>query len=204
MINDTMIRMFCDTTGYSSVLQNPFNIDGFTYATNGHFAIKIPAIEEYAGFEKLDSVSGLSFCESTPVNLFTTLPALLDGVIINVKCNLCNGTGKNKTCSDCNGDGEVYWESYCGHEYEAECKECDGTGKVVGSSETCDNCNGTGSEVEDTIVTIGTKYLNTKLLDILAKLPGCMIATEAVTELKPIPFKFNGGVGIIMPCRKCE
>lgn len=78
---------------------------------------------------------------------------------------------------------------------------CRGTGKINGT-EQCDICLGTGKIKKYKIIELGNKLVNSELLLKLYDLPNCKIAPDAVEYLKPIPFKFDNGIGIIMPCRK--
>lgn len=62
------------------------------------------------------------------------VPALLDendrlrAALAEVKCRLCDGSGKTQgTCSDPHC-GESLWEHHCGEDKQVPCAECGGTG----------------------------------------------------------------------------
>ena len=91
------------------------------------------------------------------------------------------------------------WTSDGGYDYEDMCQMCNGSGVIDGP---CDSCGGSGKFPEKRSVDIGTKTLDCEMLTTMSKLPNVKIAPEAVEKLSPVPFKFDGGIGIICPLRK--
>lgn len=65
-------------------------------------------------------------------------------------CPECNGTGKTggKTCGECGGSGQVPAEDAEDAD-GAQCKTCDGTGKIRRGKVKCPDCNGTGKTGAD-------------------------------------------------------
>jgi hypothetical protein len=209
MLTDEQIRKFCGDDEDRSELCNPFNIDEFTYATDGRFAIRIDRRNEYDSFEGPQSVKKLIAHDAIiPEDKWMLIPDV-EKLIKWEQCDTCAGTGKIYTCPDCHGDGNVHFTSDSGYDYDPECKNCDGNGVVAGDnkkypSRECRACLGTGKTVPPRQgIGLGKKYINPMLLKMIAELPNPLIAPDANPELsKAIPFKFDGGIGILMPMRK--
>lgn len=197
MITHEMIQTFCSDDPAPTVLTKPFNVGNYTYATDGHAAIRIDKRAEYDGNDAKEGIVRSGWMENVPENLWEPLGAF-DGMPELYECPQCHGQGQDAECRDCHGDRVVSWQSPSGIEYEEDCELCSGTGR----EEECDRCDGKG-QIEKIIAwEIGSKRLNVKLLNRIAVLPNIQIATEAVEGLKGIPFRFTGGIGIIMPLRK--
>jgi len=201
MIDDKTIRLFCGDDENRKPLLNPFNVGDYTYATNGHFGIRIfPKLEEYEKNEKLIKVEQIITFDKVDESHWIDIPeiGLFEEICI---CPDCGGSGKSNDCPECDGGGDVHWESEYGHEYEAICKTCHGKKKVESDVE-CELCAGTGKTTRIKNIYVGGCLLNGKLLSIMKNLPGIKIAPDAVEKYKPIPFKFDGGIGIVMPIRE--
>jgi hypothetical protein len=80
---------------------------------------------------------------------------------------------------------------------------CRGT-KKSGKSIECEECSGTRKITKSKSINVGSKLLNCQFLSVMKNLPGVKIAPDAVESLKAIPFKFDDGIGIIMPMRRPE
>jgi hypothetical protein len=198
-MDDKMIRLFCSDDVTRKALCNPFNLGEFTFATNGHFGIRIPIQHEYDGNEPIKNVDGVICYGKIQEQFWIELPPL-DSVVEISDCKHCKGLDNVTECPECEGTGEVSWESEWGHEYEAECLNCNGRKTISGE---CEECGGSGKNTRDKNVRLGTKLLNGRLLSIMSQLQGLKIAPDApVDKYKPIPFKFDGGTGIIMPMRE--
>jgi len=195
MIESKTIESFCAKKSIRNSLLRPFNIGEFTYSTDGHVLLRIDSRPEYATNPPLQSVLDLEI-KLYPDDLYSSIPdiSLKDSV-----CPDCNGSGSGSECPDCEGCGDVSWESDHGYEYEDTCQMCSGSGIIKGP---CDICEGTGKIIKQEYVEIGTKLFDPRFLLLIKSLPNCKIATEAVPDLKAVPFKCAGGLGIIMPVRK--
>lgn len=205
MITDSMIRMFCELGAPRKELGNPFNSGPWTYATNGHYAIRVPRMAEYDEFLPFKNIETVIVPnENIPDDKWISV-SVIDGLGVEHtrKCNSCGGSGKITECDECDGDGEVSWESPGGYDYSAECKRCHGDGVLSGGTATCDNCSGVGTVPTTIHVVIGGVRLNLSLLSVIAKLPNAMIAPSVAEGCRtPITFKFDGGMGIIMQMRE--
>lgn len=201
MISNELLQMFCSRDDFRTVLTVPFNVGNYTYATNGHFAIRVDLRKEFSGN---DTPANMEKCFAYPENvdeaLFIDIPELNTSEN-SVSCKVCGGKGTLTECSDCEGTGEVHWESDGGYEYESDCQMCNGSGKI---NEQCEKCGGTGKKFIEQFIEVGTRVLNCKLLSIINSLPGVKIAPDATSDFQPIPFRFDGGCGILMPGNRAE
>jgi hypothetical protein len=119
-------------------------------------------------------------------------------------CRECGGIGKVTECGDCDGEGDVNWESNSGIEYSAVYKLCNGKGVVSGSAKVCDDCGGSGRKKKYDRIYVGSKFLDCRYLELLKQLPGVKIAPDFAKGYSPIPVKFEGGTGLIMPLSSWE
>jgi hypothetical protein len=186
--------LFC---GVRKGLTKPFNIAPYTYVTDGHIALRLESLERYDANEPYAGIKAIQFLVDIPDFLFEKLPDRSE-LEKTEECPECHGHGSGSPCSDCRGKGEVSWTSEGGYDYEDDCQMCNGQGKL----KECDNCGSTGKVIVTKYMDIKSKTLDCELLIKLSKLPNVLIAPEAVPDLKPIPFKFDGGVGVICPSRK--
>jgi DnaJ-class molecular chaperone len=193
MIEDKTIRMFCSLDESRPTLNNPFNVGDFTYAINGHFGIRIARRHEY---DQNTIIKNIECLYSVDVNesLWIDLPGISE-ISEEVNCSFCMGEGNIVECPECEGIGEVSWTSDFGNEYDATCLSCHGSKKING---TCQECKGTGKKSIDINIEICSKLFNSRLLKIMHELPAVKFAPGAVEKYKPVPFKFDGGIGVIM------
>lgn len=190
------ITEFCSTDKTRPYLCVPFNSGGFTAATNGNILVRVPLMEAYAGnegppnFEK--AVAGMDIPHE-----FGPLPP------VNPKfetCPRCGGQRYVADCETCNGEGDTEC-SECGH--SCECDDCHGKGyfpcgEGVEGSTHCDACMGNGTlPVERYVLINPTSCYDIRYLLMLQDLPGIMIAPRG--ENDPMIFKFDGGMGMLMP-----
>lgn len=117
------------------------------------------------------------------------------------KCRLCAGHGRlhRRECVDCDGEGTFEHGRHC-----YECKECRGDGGTVfgtndASDVTCSECLGSRLR-PDTVLFGGVEGsgINTIYARLLQRLPSCVIAWD---ERNLIPFRFDGGCGLLQPMR---
>lgn len=163
------LKKFCCTDGSRAYLMTPFTIGEFTYATNGHIAVRVPALAEWPVAEK----PGLMF-EKAPelfakdVTEFKPLPSIeFPPIDEEDECSACDGRGHEHDCEDC---------------------QC-----------ICSNCAGTGLEqpFNDMTVGIGTCIFHAKYIALLKELPAIEIGPTDPRE--PVRFRFAGGEAVIMP-----
>lgn len=186
------LELFCDRE--HPFMDKPWSLDDRTYATNGHILISVPRDERYA------ENPGAPLAREININPDK------DGKWVNVseiklsekiKCRTCNGTGKVDNCHEC--DGEGYLTFYSGyHDYECECKTCQGDGKIADGSIECEDCKGEGANFGkySYIEIRGTKIAQC-LVDLCKNLPNAKLFFPH-NEQGIIPLVFDGGNGGIM------
>jgi len=108
------LKVFCHKINQR--ISEPWTRDGFTFATNGHVLIRLPAIEEIA--VKSDAVDAMKVIQETPEpKEWFPIPDVAPPK-----------EPKEEICDECDGKGETE----CRTCYQiAECPECEGTGKII-------------------------------------------------------------------------
>lgn len=84
-----------------------------------------------------------------------------------------------------------------------QCKTCDGNGtraSVYGHGYDCETCRGRGEE--RFLFDLGKQTFDLKYLHLIAKLPKLEIVLNVNGERDVMPFRFDGGRGLLMPVRK--
>jgi hypothetical protein len=79
---------------------------------------------------------------------------------------------------------------------------CEACGNGTESKEYCDECDGEGEFDLPESVPVGNKLLANIYLLLIKTLPNPMLAPNATGPLEVCPFKFDGGVGLLMPIKK--
>ncbi len=202
-MKEEMLLKFCSSDKTRDI-SKPFNVDSHTYATDGHIGIRVTVNEQYSQNKVRDgvveSVKALPFGKVDGLD-YVDVPKEEILFTNERACGSCGGTGKIQECPDCGGCGEVSWTSPNGYEYEVDCLMCDDHKDKKGGP--CDDCGETGKKRSFKYVEIGCLFSG-GLLYRIGILPGCKIAVMDKENLKPVPFIFEGGDGIIMPCRRFE
>lgn len=173
-MTETMIDLqaFCATAPYRSYLHKPFTRGDWTYATNGHIAVRVPALPHY------DDTEGASTIHTFfDVHANATWRPLGHAILPEaglVECDACRGRGREHDCPDCS----------------CMCEACDGTGmrKAVVSVEL----RGLG-DVNATYAALLLALPGIEVAPIVADLGAIAIPA--------IAFRFSGGVGVLMPLR---
>lgn len=202
MITKEQLESFCSVDKCRTVLTKPFNVNGHTYATNGHICVKIAEREEYSENEPINNIEkSMNYPTHFDQKHFINIDEKELKKQI-VKCEDCEGHGNFKCCPECDGNGTVFWESPRGYQYDDICGMCNGGHTKIDL--TCDSCDGKGWSFGRSRFKIGSKYVSSESLYLITQLDDYYIAPDAVEQLQAIPFKFNGGIGIIMPLRIFE
>jgi len=204
-INYELLEKFCDLERYRDTVRTPNLYGDKTFATNGHIGILVDGkfTENTCDFdiEKVDFESKGEYVE-------------LPKIETEKKCDVCEGSKYtySKKCRNCNNTGTVHLEDDALNEYECECKECYGeAGSKKPSNEAsgdlCSNCRGTGESIYE-YVQFGEQKTDDAIwgisavnLSLMSNLPNVKIGTKLTTS-KNYAFRFDGGVGIVMPFQK--
>lgn len=168
------LQKFCGTDWYRPYLHKPFSAEGFTWATNGHVIVRVDAIDGIEPLPKNQSVNVAATLKGLDTAKFFSpsfnLPP--EELSSDITCPACEGRGKEHDCPDC---------------------EC-----------VCDDCNGKGRVTDEprTSTTIGGVHFTLRYIHLISSLPGLQISHTAKAdgfENKPMIFRFDGGVGALMP-----
>ena len=187
------LKQFCsqDNNDSTDNMKLPWSEGEYSFATTRHFVIRvarIDGIEENANAPQVSRVWPAQQPEQ-----WYAIPEC--AVKPPIDCPKCKGQrNQPTTCPECGGTGEVELSNYY-NDYTCDCLSCDGTGKI----DVCDKCGGSGKVEVFSSHPVGPAKFQVKYLHLLATLPGCEIGP--MNETEPAWFRFDGGVGLIMPCR---
>lgn len=155
-------------------LARPFSQSGWTYATDGQIAVRIPLRDDVAISDTPEvwHLFETAFFD-VPNHEFQPLPALAlpRRVLSRPLCPDCKGSRKVHDCPSCN----------------CQCATCLGLGRI--STDSDDNAS----------VTFAWGILSMTNVRRLMALSAVRIAPPG--GLLPIPFHFSGGQGLVMPMR---
>lgn len=188
------VKMFCDKEGDFS---EPFNFDGFTYATTKKMGIRVTSdmiVEgppqsnvEYCKMVAIaDVFNKTTFVEAEYIHMPEKLEA------VERKCLECNGMGYIEDCPECCGYGMVSLDTEY-NTYEVECMTCNG-GEDKDKIK-CIDCNGTGLDNKP-VVNLNGSFIYLDHAEKISKLPNVKISKKEY--MNSILFKFNYGEGIVM------
>lgn len=179
-------------------LETPVHIGQWTYFSNGRIAVRLPRLPDTTETDDPPKIDK-TFATEIDEREFTFAP--LEKLETRLRdCRACDNTGKTrdtKPCPECEGEGTINC-SHCGHDHE--CNRCYGEGTVLRSntSITCPDCERAKHNVRVT----QHLWIDGKYFEKIAALPNPMIGTALIgTEPRAIPFRFDGGDGLIMPLR---
>jgi hypothetical protein len=168
------LQRFCGNQFGREYLHKPFSRNGFTYATNGHIMVRVALRPDVPDVDK-------KFNQERPLEGIETAtfyrPSFeLPAMPTEVgECLSCDGSGHEHTCPHCT------------------CR--------------CESCGGSGEENPEKrrSATIGVKIFAMNYIRQMLSLPGIELAVmESEPDEKPLLFRFDGGVGALMPMRsKC-
>lgn len=198
MTKTEILAMFVAKNDPREWTLKPFRIGFFVYATNAHWAVRLPA----DGLEADDSIASNiknkieAMFEAAPADGFVPLPKVEDPGA----CNWCggHGVGALHECDSCDGKG-----TFMRNGYKYECQSCDEEGSIFSADKdgksVCPYCSGLGIPEDCGITKIGNATYANRYLWLLSNLPGIEIAPDQPG--KPARIRFDGGDGALMPCR---
>lgn len=191
------IKRFCSPDNV--FISNPFSHGEYTYATDGNIAVRVPRLPDVAENPTAPGPSIKTLFRQVYENKYKAMPTSIPDDK-KEQCVVCKGSGKVIPCAECKGEGTVECDE-CGH--EGDCKKCKGNGVTlgVGAQESCEDCGGLGYSIKGTPVHLGNKNISSIYLRQIATLPNPAISPSTTGELEVMPFKFDGGEGIVMPMR---
>jgi hypothetical protein len=166
------LQKYCGSDKFRSYLNRPFSTDDFTYATDGRIMVRVDRLP-------FDPPS-TTFAWDAPFKgmdtaLFGPLPHKTIAPFplpTEEDCPSCDGRGVEHDCPDCSCD----------------CEDCDGVGLINAEPEISTTVRG------------GT--FNLKYVALMLELPNVLVQTNRTDMEGPLLFKFDGGIGAIMPRRE--
>lgn len=200
------IRKFCGAERHRSYLSQPYSIGDYTYATNGHVAIRVNRIVGVD--ENLEAPSSIAeILGGHDAREFGPLPVFDPPESKRIRCGGCHGLGKYNACTECEGSGK----HMCGHsecQHTHECNECDGTGAsdVVDDDlplVACELCYGTGIKPDERKVSpCDDGVFKLRYWQLVASLPGVEVEHPIHGGvMRGLIFRFVGGYAAIMGLR---
>lgn len=197
-MNLETLQKFCSTDEMRENLARPWTVDEFTYATDGCMLIRVPRIEGVEGNTSAPNVKKF-FSEHghDDGSEWLLIPETKGNEL--VPCDECGGSGKYDECQECEGSGKVEYENDY-NTYGMTCKTCDGSGKA-GKGKECELCDGSGKMEKVVKIELNGVLFNAGYLKLISALPSCQIQVTVSEMHPPAYFRFDGGVGLLMPMR---
>jgi hypothetical protein len=170
------LQQFCSTEATRFNLNKPWSADGYTYATNGHIAVRVPQRADVPGNDKAPNAQRvLDACADQSVSPLTLkLPR-----------------ERVETCLECDGSNDrVHSCPSC----DCVCAACDGRGEVSSDKEATIDIRGTP-------FALGYARMISRLpgLCFSDKPPHDVVDAS---KCPPSRFTFDGGEGCLMPVRR--
>lgn len=191
------LKLFCgDARSYQG---KPFCIAGIgTAALNGYVAVVVPGEVQTSEIVPDDVAAAFSRWKDLPAENGIALGAIK--LPKPKKCQFCKNdlarrfAADDQPCPDCDGEGEF---GHGRHIYE--CRECRGNGRIGREKDVpiCPNCQGTGFSFQ--AVTAGRAAFQRRYLVLLGSLAGVTLYPNGPENIAK--FTFDGGWGVLMPCR---
>ena len=165
------LQPFCSTDEVRPYLMKPFSRHGFTWATNGHILVRVTLRSDISDVDKKFNIAG-PLQDFESASFFKPEYFLPPPVPAPVGCAACDGRGHEHDCPSCG----------------CICGACDGKGEV--------------NPENNMSVSIGPTPFSLKYIRQILSLPGIEIETLAADQsMKPLFFRFDGGIGALMPLR---
>jgi hypothetical protein len=104
------LQLFCGDQPARPAIRQPFSQGDFTYATNGHIAVRVPRLAAVPDHPSAPTMERL-WVRPAQVKAHAVMAAALPEPTF-LKCEECEGRGREHTCPDCtcvcewcNGEG---------------------------------------------------------------------------------------------------
>lgn len=190
---DVLLQRFCSTDEMRLSIATPFSIGDFTYATDGAILIRIPRVLHIECREEVPDINVMPW-DHEIINDWESLPDY--EIDPSEVCPVCKGSKASKECFLCEGVAEITCPTA---HAEIECPTCDGYGDVPASEGGCNWCISMGVSPFKEIHWHNRK-ISLVYLEMMKSLPGIVLSKQGKAK-EVIRFKFDGGVGLVMPRR---
>ena len=169
---------FCSKEEARFNISRPFSKGEYTYATNGHLAIRVARTDQPENLEAPDCERLFAAAIERGEPPWIDLPPFQ---LHRKRCPICRGTGfVDEEYRSCAKESPNAYE----------CEECEG-GVILSGSAIVKAKKGK--------VRMASQYLD--LLKDLPEIKIGVVGDESTRTDKPIRFKFDGGEGLLMPMR---
>lgn len=199
------LKPFCGRDDPRAYLNQPWQENGATFATNGHIGIRLDGLQDGLAAAHPKTAGRIpKLLEEARANV---IPLAIELPTKRAKpCGHCGGSGYviAKTCDECEGAG---WFEKGSHTYD--CKECQEAGTIstpakqgAAEAEACWVCDGRGTLSRDILLKAnGTTYgFAEKYLRLITALPAVRFFVGPDNQ-RVARFDFDGGSGVLMPIR---
>lgn len=185
------LKRFCSTDEDRHSLQQPFSQEEFSYATDGRVIVRMARLRDVP--EVVDAPIAQNLWKNLGVNIaelkgWMEIPALPE-IQYNL-CEACFGSGMMRVCAKC---------EYCPD--DADYQKCPDCGAVSFEKIPCSHECSNGRHQVAAGINIGNTRLNVIYLHKLNMLKGVMICPYMPSNADAVPFRFEGGDGLLMPMK---
>ena len=139
VMDELDITKFCATLDPRTYLNQPFTVDGYACASNGHVFVCSPSDEVYDSVPENTKKFTIDLIKDIDVCALSGMPKIVMPEL--APCLTCDGCGKAsmQRCEKCCGSGDC---DHCG----APCDRCNGDGEITraGGDKNCHECQGLG------------------------------------------------------------
>jgi len=179
-----VLKMFCNP--HQEMFSEPWEIDGFCFATTSKIAARIPAPVPgvTAPTRKVPNMDRIFRDFPRPFSI----PLGDAQTAREITCGACDGTGE-LTCKQCRGSGDRYCPD-CGSDHQCGC--CEGSGIFPCS------CHGGKTWDYSHITDKKLLILSPDILMVLKALPDAASVEFAESAEIPALVRFSGGTAIAM------
>lgn len=181
----------------------PWSFGDYSYATDGHVAVRVPKIDSIPVVEKFQErtkqIDG--WINAEPGKWFDVVFKQIE----LQQCIECSGHGYLRLCEECKGEGFVYFKTDY-NDYSVTCRSCSGysvqpASKTNPASVPCEECDGSGKVYPDLNETTATEYGGRKYNDILLSKLSVFknVKIKPMGKKDPAVLQFDEGMGLLMP-----
>ncbi|HYE19232.1 MAG TPA: hypothetical protein VEA69_12350 [Tepidisphaeraceae bacterium] len=191
-----ILKRFCAKEDGRYAMSEPFAKGGYTYATDGHIAVRVPTpdVADTGPTDGAKPVDAASMFQRFGGDATTPWPAA-DYHCAEGECETCEGAGRvNRTpCDVCHGTGEHRCHD-CGDVHD--CRRCEG-GSVGG--DPCPECHGVRRVVAPRRLCVGGVWVAVKYDRMIRSLGEVTYAVAKPADLQQpmVRFRWPGGEGLV-------
>lgn len=179
------------------------------YATDSRICVRVPATEADKGDSpevRRPDAAGLGWWQHDALypGRWQPWPAARYRDAADSDCQRCHGTGDlhgiSRECEACQGVGTVDCDDDWGFYHPTDCQACKGLG--FQPLELCPECQGKAIGIFPALQPLAGVYVDAKYdRRIRAHLEGVevFVPRDGLDSRRPLKFRFNGGVGLLMP-----